>query len=201
MPLFRRGTNVEKTKTEMKWYAVSAYYGKENEAELALRERIGLIGNDNDFGEILIPTAHSKERRVTQDKEGVETVTKRVVEKKAFPGYILVEMNMTGDTWHLVNDTPKVSGFVGNTRNPRPVRQREIDKIKSRMATGTFGETRVDFDEGEDVSIMEGPFKGFNGQVGDVNDEKRTVKVLVSVFGRPTPVELPYDSVEKITVV
>lgn len=196
-----KGNAMMKEKT-MKWYAVSTMPGKEGQAETALRKRAAEAGLTEKIGECLVPMAEVDTRRTFKDKAtGEEKTVKVTQKKKVFGGYMLIEMDMSGDTWHLVKDTPKIFGFVGGNKMPRPVPTRDVLRIKERMEKGTLGQVKVDFDEGDRVRIMEGAFKGFNGDITDVNDEKRRLKVAVPVFGRPTDVEVAYEDVEKIEVV
>jgi transcription termination/antitermination protein NusG len=174
----------------MKYYAIITYSGYEQKVKQALEERIRNEGADTLFGNILVPTETVQE--VVRGK-------KRISERKFFPGYIFVEMEMSEDTWHLVKNTPKVTNFVGN-QNPTPVSEMEIKNILRRMETGAeTPKPIVHFDEGDSVKVIDGAFGGFNGTVEAVKPDKQKVVVLVSIFGRATPVELDYTQVEKLS--
>ena len=175
----------------MRWYVVQAYSGIEKSVRRALLERIDRSGMKESFGEILVPT-----EVVIEIKGGQKTET----ERRFFPGYLLVEMEMTDDTWHLVKNTPKISGFVGGkSTRPRPIPQHEVDKLLQQMQEGIEKpRPRVSFEVGELVRIKEGPFADFNGNVEEVNYEKSRLRVLVTIFGRSTPVELEFGQVEKV---
>ncbi len=172
------------------WYVVHAYSGFENQVKRALEERITRAGMEGDFGEILVPT-----EEVVEMREG----TKRKSERKFFPGYVLVQMEMNDDTWHLVKDAPKVMGFVGGTSDrPAPISQREADLILQRVQEGVDKpRPKVLFEVGEVVRVTDGPFNDFNGVVEEVNYEKSRLRVSVLIFGRSTPVELEFGQVEK----
>jgi transcriptional antiterminator NusG len=173
----------------MKYYVVTTYSGYENKVKQALEERIKNEGLGEYFGDILIPVETVQE--VVRGK-------KRIGERKFFPGYIFVQMTLTDETWHLVKDTPKVTNFVGNQK-PAPVSDAEIQSILSRMQTGAAAPTPIiRFEEGDTVKVIDGAFGGFNGTVETVKPEKQKVVVLVSIFGRSTPVELEYTQVEKL---
>ncbi len=173
-----------------RWYVVHAYSGMEKSVRRALLERIDRTGMQDKFGQILVPT-----EEVVEVKGGQKSVT----ERRFFPGYILVEMEMTDDTWHLVKNTNKVTGFIGGKSNrPTPVPAREIDKILQQMQEGVDKpRPKVLYEVGELVRIKDGPFSDFNGNVEEVNYEKSRVRVSVTIFGRATPVELEFGQVEK----
>lgn len=173
------------------WYVVHAYSGMEKSVQRALVERISRSSMEEKFGEILIPT-----EEVTEIKNGQRTVT----ERRFFPGYVMVEMEMTDETWHLVKNTSKVTGFVGGKSNrPTPIPQCEIDKIMQQMKDGVNKpRPKVLYEVGELVRIKEGAFTDFNGNVEEVNYEKSRVRVTVTIFGRATPVELEFEKVEKV---
>ena len=173
-----------------RWYVVHAYSGFEKSVMRAIRERINRLGMQEKFGQILVPV-----EEVVEMKSGQKSIT----ERKFFPGYVLVEMEMNDDTWHLVKDTPKVTGFVGGTGNrPTPISQKEVDKIMQQMQEGVEKpRPKTLFDVGETVRVKEGPFTDFNGSVEDVNYEKNRLRVSVTIFGRATPVELEFGQVEK----
>ncbi|MDM7457082.1 MAG: transcription termination/antitermination protein NusG [Tepidimonas sp.] len=174
----------------MRWYVVHAYSGMEKAAERNILERVQRAGMQHKFGRILVPT-----EEVVEIKNGV----KRTAERKFFPGYVLVEMVMDDDTWHLVKNTSKVTGFVGGARNrPTPISEEEVQKIIGQMQEGADRPRhKVEFEVGELVRVKEGPFADFNGSVEEVNYEKNKLRVSVTIFGRATPVELEFNQVEK----
>ncbi|MCM1511553.1 MAG: transcription termination/antitermination protein NusG [Oxalobacter formigenes] len=174
-----------------RWYVVHAYSGMEKSVRRALLERVERMGMKDRFGEILVPT-----EEVVEVKAGQKSVT----ERRFFPGYILVEMEMTDETWHLVRNTPKITGFIGGKSNrPTPIPQHEIDKLLQQMQDGVDKpRPKVSYEVGELVRIKEGPFADFNGNVEEVNYEKSRLRVLVTIFGRSTPVELEFGQVEKV---
>ncbi len=174
-----------------RWYVVHAYSGMEKAVERNLRERIDRAGMQDKFGRILVPM-----EEVVELKNGKKAVT----ERRFFPGYVLVEMDMADDTWHLVKHTSKVTGFVGGVRNrPAPISEAEVKKIVNQMQEGIDKpRPKVEWVVGELVRVKEGPFTDFNGAVEDVNYEKSKVRVSVTIFGRATPVELDFAQVEKI---
>ena len=174
-----------------RWYVVHAYSGMEKAVERNLRERIERAGMQDRFGRILVPT-----EEVVELKNGKKAVTQR----RFFPGYVLVEMDMEDDTWHLVKHTSKVTGFVGGARNrPAPISEAEVMKIVHQMQEGVDKpRPKVEWTVGELVRVKEGPFTDFNGAVEEVNYEKSKVRVSVTIFGRATPVELDFAQVEKV---
>ncbi len=174
----------------MRWYVVHAYSGFENRVKQSLIDRIERSGMQDKFGEILIPTEEVVEMREGQ---------KRRSERKFFPGYVLVQMDMDNDTWHMVKDVPKVLGFIGGTSDhPAPITDREADAILQRIQEGTEKpRPKVLFEPGEVVRVTDGPFNDFNGVVEDVNYEKSKLRVAVMIFGRSTPVDLEFSQVEK----
>ncbi len=174
----------------MRWYVVQAYSGFEKSVQRALVDRIARASMQEHFGQILVPVEEVIELRGGQ---------KAVTERKFFPGYVLVEMEMNDESWHLVKSTPKVSGFVGGTGNkPTPISQKEVDKILQQVQEGVEKpRPKVLWEHGEVVRIKEGPFTDFNGSVEDVNYDKSKLRVSVSIFGRATPVELDFSQVEK----
>lgn len=180
----------DQTKSAKRWYVVHAYSGYEKYVMQALRERIQMEGLDEKFGEILVPTEEVVELRGGQ---------KRKSERKFFPGYVLVEMEMDEKTWHLVRSTPKVLGFIGGTSDkPAPISSKEADTILQRMQDSSEKpKPKVLFEVGEVVRVTDGPFADFNGVVEEVNYEKSRLRVAVMIFGRSTPVELQFDQVEK----
>lgn len=174
----------------LKWYVVHTYSGYENRARQSLEERIRLSPYANKFGEILIPT----ENVVELGKGGQKKTTKR----KFFPGYMLVQIELNDYTWHLVKGTPKITGFVGADVSPPAVPEAEVLRLTQQIDEGTLKpKPRVQFETGENVRVIDGPFQNFNGVVEDVNADKARVRVLVSIFGRSTPVELEFIQVEK----
>jgi transcription termination/antitermination protein NusG len=175
---------------EMNWYIVHTYSGFEHKAKLALEERIKSLKKDGFFSEIIVP-----EENVVELVKGQKRTTKR----RFFPGYILVKMILTDETWHIVKETPKITGFVGDKVRPVPIAESEVQKMTNRIAEGQMKpKPRVSFSEGENVRVIDGPFSNFSGTVEDVNQDKGKLKVLVSIFGRSTPVELDFIQVEKI---
>jgi transcription termination/antitermination protein NusG len=174
-----------------RWYVVHVYSGTEKSVMRGLLERIERGGMQDQFGQILVPT-----EEVVEVKNG----TKSVTERRFFPGYVLVEMDMTDESWHLVKNTPKVTGFIGGKSNkPTPIPAREIDKIMQQVQEGVEKpRPKVLYEVGEQVRIKEGPFTDFNGNVEEVNYEKSKVRVTVTIFGRATPVELEFGQVEKV---
>ncbi len=175
---------------EQQWYIVHTYSGFENKAKLALEERIRSLKKEAFFGEVIVP-----EENVVELVKGQKKTTKR----RFFPGYILVKMFLNDETWHIVKNTPKITGFVGDKIKPVPVPESEVQKMTNRIAEGQVKpRPRISFLEGESVRVVDGPFSNFSGVVEDVNPDKGKVKVLVSIFGRSTPVELDFIQVEKI---
>ncbi len=173
------------------WYVVHAYSGMERAVERNLRERIDRAGMQDRFGQILVPT-----ETVTETRAGKKAKT----ERRFFPGYVLVEMEMSDDTWHLVKNTSKVTGFVGGAKNrPAPISESEVNKIVSQMREGSEKpRPKVEWSVGENVRVKEGPFADFTGSIEDVNYDKSKIRVSVTIFGRATPVELDFGQVEKV---
>ena len=182
--------NAAATNSALRWYVVHAYSGMEKAVERNIQERVHRAGMQSKFGRIMVPT-----EEVVEIKSGV----KRTTERKFFPGYVLVEMVMDDDTWHLVKHTNKVTGFVGGAKNrPAPISEDEVMKIVNQMQEGTEKPRhKVEFEVGEYVRVKEGPFTDFNGTVEEVNYEKSKVRVSVTIFGRATPVELEFAQIEK----
>jgi transcriptional antiterminator NusG len=174
-----------------RWYVVHAYSGLEKSVARSLQERVDRAGMQDQFGKILVPT-----EEVVEMKNGQRTIS----ERRFFPGYVLVEMEMNDDTWHLVKNTGKVTGFVGGSgHRPTPISEREVDKIMSQMQEGVEKpKPKTLFEVGEMVRVKEGPFTDFNGNVEEVNYEKSRLRVSVTIFGRATPVELEFGQVEKL---
>ncbi len=173
-----------------RWYVVHAFSGYEKKVQASLKERIDLAGLQEKFGDIMVPTEEVVEMRGGQ---------KRKSERKFFPGYVLVEMELDDDTWHLVKETPRVMGFIGGKADhPAPITTAEAEAIIQRVADGTEKpRPKTLFEPGEMVRVTDGPFNDFNGVVEEVNYEKSRVQVAVLIFGRSTPVELEFGQVEK----
>jgi len=174
----------------MKWYVIQAYSGFEQQVMRSLRDRIKRSGLDGKFGDILVPT-----EEVVEMRDG----KKRKSDRKFFPGYVLVQMDMDNDTWHLVKESPKVLGFIGGTADkPAPISDAEANAILQRVEEGVDQpKPKVLFEPGEVVRVTDGPFADFNGVVEEVNYEKNRLRVSVLIFGRSTPVELEFGQVEK----
>lgn len=173
----------------MKWYVVHTYSGYEQKAKQALEERIRSTGMEDLFEEILIPS-----EPVLEVKKGEKKTTSR----KFFPGYILVKMNLDDKSWHLVKGTSRITGFVGGTLNPPVVPEEEVLRITKQIEEGTLKpKPKVEFEKGENVKVVSGPFSTFTGIVDEVNEDKGKLKVLVSIFGRSTPIELDFTQVER----
>lgn len=171
------------------WYVVHTYSGYEQKAKLALEERVKSLGLTAKFDEVLVPS-----EEVVEIKKGI----KRRSSRKFFPGYILVKMDLDNETWHAVKGTPKVTGFVGNSTRPPAISDEEVDKLTRRIKEGTMKpKLKCEFEKSESVRVISGPFATFNGTVEEVNPAKGRLKVLVSIFGRSTPIELDYSQVEK----
>lgn len=173
---------------EQSWYVIHTYSGYENKVKANLERRVESMGMEDKIFRILVPTEEEFEIR-----DGKRKVTK----KKVFPGYVLVEMILTDDSWYVVRNTPGVTGFVGSGSKPVPLHEGEIKVILHQMG---FEEPRVkiDFEVGESIKVIRGPFENFSGVIEDINSEKGKIKVMVSMFGRETPVELDYHQVEKL---
>jgi len=175
---------------ERKWYIVHTYSGFEERVRETLRQRAEALGMGDAFGDIRIPT-----ETVVEYKGG----KKREIERKFFPGYILVEMVMSDAAWHVVKNTPKVTGFVGTGKKPTPLSQEEVDGILEQVTSAKEKpKPKYVFDKGEPVKIIDGPFNNFTGVVEEVNLDRNTLKVMVTIFGRATPVELDFSQVQKM---
>lgn len=174
----------------MRWYVVHAYSQYENNVKKALIERIARAGLQHKFGDILVPT-----EEVVEVRDGV----KRTTERKFFPGYVLVNMEMDEDTWHLVKSTPRVLGFIGGTPDkPAPISEKEANAILNRVEEAVEKpKPKTLYEPGESVRVIDGPFADFSGVVEEVNYEKSRLRVAVLIFGRSTPVELEFSQVEK----
>ena len=173
----------------LKWYIVHVYSGFENKVKAALEERIATSSYPEKFGEVVVPT-----------EEIVELVKgkRKTSSRKFYPGYILVRMELDDQTWHIVNDTAKVTGFLGGRKKPTPISEAEAEQILNRMEAGKLKpQPKYFFESGDEIRVIDGPFTNFNGTVQEVNPEKGKIKVLVSIFGRSTPVELDFLQVEK----
>jgi transcriptional antiterminator NusG len=176
--------------TNKQWFVVHTYSGFENKVAEAIQSRAKIFGMADKITQVLVPTEKVVEVRNKQ---------KRETEQKFFPGYVLVEMELTDDTWHLVRSTPKVTGFVGSGQKPVALSQDQVDDIQRQMATGAEKpKPKSVFQQGDKIRVIEGPFQNFQGVVEDTNPERGRMKVIVPVFGRPTPVELEYYQVERI---
>jgi transcriptional antiterminator NusG len=174
---------------EKKWYIVHTYSGHEAKVKQSLLERAKSFAKEVEFDEILIP-----EENVVEVVKGERRTSKR----KFFPGYILVKMNLTDETWHIVKDTPKVTGFVGGGERPTPISEDDVQKMIGKMKEGSDKpKPKIVFEEGESVRVVSGPFANFSGFVDQVHPDKEKVRVMVQVFGRATPVMLDYGAVEK----
>ncbi len=175
---------------ELKWYIVHTYSGFENRVRLTLQEKIKSLGKEEFFSQIIVPT-----------EQVVELVKgkKKTSSRKFYPGYIMVQMALTDETWHIVQDTDKVTGFLGGKMKPVPISEEEAQRILTRMEDGRERpKPKFLFEEGDEVRVIDGPFNNFNGMVEEVKPDKAKLKVLISIFGRSTPVELDFVQVTKI---
>ena len=178
-----------------KWYVVHTYSGYENKVKEMLDERIKAYKMEELFGEILIPTEDIEE--IMRGKKGDKQVKK--TSRNFFPGYLLVNVDMNNETWHLVRNTPRVTGFIGGKIKPIPISDEGISDLVAKIKDGKLRpKMLMNFEKGDDVVIVEGPFSNFNGVVEEVKPEKARLKVLVSIFGRQTPIELEYAQVKKV---
>ncbi len=174
----------------LKWYIVHVYSGFESKVKMVLEERIASSPHSDKFGEVLVPTEQIVELVKGKRKES---------SRKFYPGYILVKMELDNETWHIVNDTIKVTGFLGGRENPTPLSDEEAEKILSRMKAGQLEpKPKFLFEAGDEIRVTDGPFTNFNGIVDEVNPEKGKIRVLVTIFGRSTPVELEFVQVTKL---
>jgi len=172
-----------------KWYIVHTYSGQENRAKKALLERARTLGFEEQFDEVLVP-----EETVVEMVGGKKRTSKR----KFFPGYIMVHMDLSDETWHVVKGTPKITGFVGNATDPPPITDEEVARMTQRIKEGAAKpKPLIHFDEGENVRVITGPFANFQGFIDEVMEDKEKLRVMVQVFGRATPVVLGYSNVEK----
>jgi transcriptional antiterminator NusG len=173
------------------WYIIHTYSGFEKKVKESLESRVAAFGLQEKIGRVMIPT-----EEVMEVRGGKKTVAPRMF----YPGYVLVEMEMDDYTWHVVRSTPRVTGFVGTGQTPTPLSEEEVDNILHRMTTSADKpKPKLSFERNEQVRIVDGPFANFTGEVEDVNSDRSTLKVSVTIFGRSTPVELDFGQVEKIT--
>ncbi len=183
-------TETSATASGKQWYIVHTYSGFEERVKETLRQRADALGMGDAFGDIRIPT-----ETVVEYKGG----KKREIQRKFFPGYILVEMEMSDPAWHVVKNTPKVTGFVGTGKKPTPLSQEEVDQILEQVVTAKEKpKPKYVFERSEPVKIIDGPFNNFTGVVEEVNLDRNTLKVMVTIFGRATPVELEFSQVQKL---
>lgn len=173
----------------MRWYAVHTLSGSEDKAMKALQQRIEMYGLDDRFGTVLVPS-----------EVVVDPKTKRKITRRFYPGYMLVEMDLDNETWHLVKNTPRVTGFVGGTRNPPPVPEVEVERITA-MLRDDEEEPRpvMDFEVGEEVRLTEGQYASMRGTVEEINESRGKLRVIINMFGRPVPTELSFHQVEKLS--
>jgi transcriptional antiterminator NusG len=172
----------------MRWYAVHTFSGSENKAREALLQRIGMYELQDRFGEVLVPS-----------ETVVDAKSKRKTTRRFFPGYMLVKMELDNETWHLVKNTPRVTGFVGGARNPPPVPDEEVERITRRLKKEEEPRPVVDFELGEEVKLTEGPYASMRGRVDEVNQARGKLRVVITIFGRPVSTELGYHQVEKLS--
>jgi transcriptional antiterminator NusG len=172
----------------MRWYAVHTLSGSEDKAMKALQQRIEQYTLTHRFGRVLVPS-----------EVVVDPKTKRKVTRRFYPGYMLVEMELDNETWHLVKNTPKVTGFVGGTRNPPPVPESEVARVSSLLANEEEPKPVMDFTVGEEVRLTEGRYASMRGTVEEVNDARGKLRVVINMFGRPVPTELSFHQVEKLS--
>ena len=175
---------------EKHWYIVHTYSGYENKVRDSLRQRADALGMSEAIGDVLIPTED-----VVEMRDGNRVISK----KKFFPGYVLINMELNDATWHVVKNTPKVTGFVGSATSPVPLTQEEVDRIINQVSVAAEKpKPKFQFQRGDSVRIIDGPFSNFQGSVEEVNNDRATLKVMVTIFGRSTPVELEFLKVEKL---
>jgi transcriptional antiterminator NusG len=178
----------ERLEMAMRWYAVHTLSGSEDKAMKALLQRIDQHDLQPRFGRVLVPS-----------ESVVDPKTKRKVTRRFYPGYMLVEMDLDNETWHLVKNTPKVTGFVGGTRNPPPVPESEVARITSMLAEEEEAKPVMDFEVGEEVRLTEGRYASMRGVVEEVNEARGKLRVVINMFGRPVPTELSFHQVEKLS--
>ena len=171
-----------------RWYVINTYSGHENKVKQNLEHRVHTMGQERNVRQVVVPT-----EQISEMKDGQKVQT----EKRTMPGYVLVNMEMTDDAWGLVKNTPGVTGFVGPQNKPVPLSQAEIDRLLNRE-TAERPRTRAQFSVGESVKVVSGPLSDFSGEIAEINEDASRLKVLVSIFGRETPVEVNYDQVKKI---
>ena len=172
------------------WYVLHVYSGFEQKVKLMLEERIRLSDITENLGEVFLP-----EENIVELIKGEKKESKR----KFFPGYLMIEVDLSDEAWHLIKSVPKITGFIGDQSKPKPVPQFEIDRLKQQMTDGEeTPRLKISFREGQLVNVIDGPFASFSGEVEEVNHEKGKLRVLVSIFGRSTPVELDFSQVEKV---
>ncbi len=176
------------TKHGRRWYAIHTYSGYEENVAQNLRQRIETMDMEDKIFNVLVP----KEKKIK-----IKNGKRKTVEEKIFPGYVLVEMIVTDDSWYVVRNTPNVTGFIGTGTTPTPIAQEEINALMKRMKVEE-PEYKLDVEVGSPVSIIDGPFKGFEGKVNEIDEERGKIKVLVNMFGRETPVELDFLQVKKV---
>jgi transcription termination/antitermination protein NusG len=175
---------------EKNWYIIHTYSGFEKKVAESLRSRIDAAGLVEKFGEIMVPTED-----VIEMRQGKKVVTSKLF----YPGYVLVEMEMNDETWHVVRSTPRVTGFVGSGPKPSPLTTEEVDRIVHKVEVAAENpKPKLEFEKGENIKITDGPFKDFNGAVEEINTDRSTLRVMVTIFGRATPVELDFYQVEKV---
>lgn len=175
---------------ELRWYIVHTYSGFENKVKVSLEERVKTLGQEKYFGKILVPTEQVIELRKGQ---------KKTSSRKFYPGYILVQMVLNDETWHTVKNTGKVTGFVGGEVKPTPISDEEAERVIRQMEEGVSKpKPKYSFEEGDEVRVIDGPFNNFQGVVEEMKPDKEKLRVLITVFGRPTPVELDFIQVNKI---
>ena len=172
-----------------RWFVINTYSGHENKVKHNLEHRVETMGQQNRVRQVVVPT-----ESVSEIKDG----KKVQVEKRTMPGYVLVNMEMTDDVWGLVKNTPGVTGFVGSRNKPVPLSGPEVDRLLHREAAADRPRARAQFDLGETVKVISGPLSDFSGEIAEINEDAAKLKVLVSIFGRETPVEVGYDQVKKI---
>jgi transcriptional antiterminator NusG len=182
-------SNPEPKNERMKWYVVHTHSGMENKAKKSLQERIEQYGFQDYFGEILLPT---------ETVEHVKNNVRRVQSRKCLPGYMIVEMELTNDTSQIVRGTPKIAGFVGGSKMPMPISKDEAERMMQLSKGVKKTIVSMEFSEGENVKVIDGPFANFQGTIDEVKPDKSKLRVFVSIFGRSTPVELDFNQVEKI---
>ena len=180
----------EEKKVELKWYIVHTYSGFENKVKLNLEERVKTLKQEDYFGQVLVPM-----EQVVELKKG----QKKTSSRKFYPGYIMVQMALNKETWHTVRNTAKVTGFLGGGNEPSPVPDEEAERIIRQMQEGiTKPKPRYSFEEGDEIRVVDGPFSNFQGTVEEVKPDKEKLRVLITIFGRATPVELDFIQVNKI---